>query len=212
MRSQQWRWCSVGARVLQQGGSVDDGVMLLARCGTAAPSLSRRSTLCAVPLQGNEGGALGVCSGISSHERGNDGGGRPDVPRHGFPRVNLAQMTRIDEVNKRDDKAEMAGRLAGRRDEVVGSASSGADVVRAPLSFQSGPIQTQAPLSGRVPSTRTGDQLLPGHRVSTRDPKEGQPAFLFIAFNRCPIYKRMCFVLQQIRADCSKRILRTIVG
>lgn len=37
--SQQWCWCSVGALVLQTGGSVDDGVMLLARCGTAAPSL-----------------------------------------------------------------------------------------------------------------------------------------------------------------------------
>lgn len=40
--------------MLQKGGSVDDGVMLLACCGTAAPSLSCRSTRAAVPLQGNE--------------------------------------------------------------------------------------------------------------------------------------------------------------
>lgn len=86
-------------------------------------------------------------------------------------------MTSSDEVNKNGDKAEMAGWQDGRRDEVV---------ARAPFSVQSGPIQTQAPLSGRVPSTRTGDPLLPGQRVSTRDPKEGQPAFLFIAFNRAP--------------------------
>ncbi|KAH8762431.1 hypothetical protein F5883DRAFT_646492 [Diaporthe sp. PMI_573] len=59
----------------------------------------------------------------------------------------------------------------GRRHEVVGSAGAGAgagaDVVRAPSStlVQSNRPdgRLEAPLSGRVPSTETGDQLLSGH-------------------------------------------------
>jgi hypothetical protein len=100
----------------------------------------------------------------------------------------------------------------GRRHEVVGSA--GADVVRAPSStlVQSNRPdgRLEAPLSGRVPSTETGDQLLSGHPAPSEATRRVSQYKCISTTDACTIPRACCTtfvgclgdgVLTTIRSD-----------
>jgi hypothetical protein len=70
--------------MLQNGGSVDDGVMLLARCGTALLRCRVDPPCLLCRLLGNEGDAGGESQGISSQKHSGDGRGMPGVPCRGM--------------------------------------------------------------------------------------------------------------------------------
>lgn len=161
-----------------------------------------------MPLLGNEGDAGGVSPGISSQNHSGGGRVRPDVPWNEI-QENVAQMTRSDEVNEYCGMGKLRLKV-GPRHEVVGSASAGVDVVRAPSSililsqsYWPNPDQraTQAVklhFQGGFPAPRTGDQLLSGNPATSETTRRvSQPSSS--SLSRSSAFLQQICVLSQER-------------